>query len=193
MSNLMNSIFPLMVRVKQTLVRVLESAVILLMATLVVDVLWQVVSRFMSRYIGRLPGAWTAWTDELATLLVIWLALLGASAAFGRRAHLGVDFLVRQLTAGHRRAAEILVQIVVVFFAVTVLIMGGIHLVKLAWMTGQVSPALGVNMGHVYLALPISGVFIVLFACETLLEGLSSRPDLNNERSSDGTSKEEAT
>jgi len=181
----MNAMLHFFVRAKQFLVRVLEGVVILLMATLVLDVLWQVVSR----YAVRRPSAWT---DELATLLVIWLALLGASAAFGSRAHLGVDFLVRQLTPGQRRTAEILVQIVGVFFAVTVLIMGGTHLVGLAWMTGQVSPALGVNMGHVYLALPISGVFIVLFAVESILESVSSQTDSNHLGSPEEPLKEDA-
>jgi len=181
----MKPMLHLLVRVKQALVRILEGAVILLMATLVLDVLWQVVSR----YAVRRPSAWT---DELATLLVIWLALLGASAAFGRRAHLGLDFLVRQLTPGQQRAAEILAQIVVAFFAMTVLIMGGSHLVRLAWMTGQVSPALGVNMGHVYLALPISGVFIVLFAAEAILESLSSRTASNQRPSCEEPMKEDA-
>ena len=155
-----------LIRSKRFLVRVLEGCVVLLMGTLVLDVLWQVVSR----YVARRPSAWT---DELATLLVIWLALLGASAAFGRRAHLGVDFLVRQLTPGQRRITEILVHVVVAFFAVAVLMVGGFHLVRLAWLTGQTSPALGVNMGHVYLALPVSGAFILIFALESLLEVLT--------------------
>ena len=89
-------------RLKDWLVRLLEGVVAVLMGALVIDVLWQVTSR----YVFRNPSGWT---DELATLMVIWLALLGASAAFGRRAHLGVDFLTDKLTPSHRRVAEVLV------------------------------------------------------------------------------------
>jgi TRAP-type C4-dicarboxylate transport system permease small subunit len=174
-----------LVLIKRGLVRALEGVVILLMATLVLDVLWQV----LSRYAFRRPSSWT---DELATLLVIWLALLGASVALGRQAHLGVDVLVRQLSPAPRRLIEIVVHSVVGFFAVAVLILGGTHLVRLAWLTGQVSPALGVNMGHVYLALPISGVFMLIFALESLLQCLSGRPISGEPPAADPTEEDRA-
>ena len=58
-----------LINLKDRSVRCLEGLVVLLMGGLVLDVLWQVTSR----YLLRRPSAWT---DELATLLVIWLALL---------------------------------------------------------------------------------------------------------------------
>lgn len=155
---------------KRGVLRVLEAAVVGLLGALVLDVLWQVTSR----YVVRSPSAWT---DELATLLVIWLALLGASAAFGRQAHLGVDFVVNELSPVWRRRTELVVHAVVAAFAVVVLIVGGLHLVRLAWLTGQVSPALGVNMAHVYLALPISGGLILLFALEAFIRTWVSGPN----------------
>jgi TRAP-type C4-dicarboxylate transport system permease small subunit len=36
----------------------------------------------------------------------------------------------------------------------------------------QTTPALGWKMGYVYLALPISGIFMVLFTIENLIETL---------------------
>lgn len=150
-------------RLRDGLVSLLESLVAALMGGLVIDVLWQVTSR----YLFRDPSSWT---DELATLMVIWLALLGGSAAFARQAHLGVDFLVEKLTPSHRRVAEVVVYGVVAFFAVAVLIVGGYHLVSLTLLTNQVSPALGVRMGYVYLSLPISGGCILLFSLEAITE-----------------------
>jgi TRAP-type C4-dicarboxylate transport system permease small subunit len=149
-------------RIRNGLVRGLEIAVVALMAGLVLDVLWQVASR----YVLQRPSAWT---DELATILVIWLALLGAAVAFARGEHLGVDVVVRMLPPLDRRLAAIVAEVVVLFFAVAVLILGGSRLVSLAWLTGQISPALNLRIGDVYLALPISGGFTALFAVEGIL------------------------
>ncbi|MDA1274115.1 MAG: TRAP transporter small permease [Verrucomicrobia bacterium] len=152
-------------RIRESLVRLLEWTVIILMASLVLDVIWQVATR----YLLKNPSSWT---DELATLLIIWVALLGASVAFIRQGHLGVDFLTNKLRKRHREMAAIAVQALVVFFAGQILIYGGIKLVLLTLLTQQVSPALGIKMGHVYLALPISGFFIALFALENIVTGL---------------------
>jgi TRAP-type C4-dicarboxylate transport system permease small subunit len=161
-------------KLKDALTRVLEGVVVVLMGALVIDVLWQVASR----HVVRNPSGWT---DELATLLMIWLALMGASAAFGRQAHLGVDFLTQKLTPPHRRVAEVIVYCVVAFFAVAVLIVGGLHLVTLTLLTNQVSPALGVKMGHVYLSLPISGGFILLFSVEAVAQRFARQGDAGEE------------
>lgn len=145
---------------RQALVKTLEGLVIGLLGLLVLDVLWQV----FTRYVLRRPSSWT---DELATLLIIWVALLGASVAFLHQGHLGVDFLVAKLPLRLRRFSEMLVHLLVGFFAAVILIYGGSQLVALTLLTHQVSPALGVKMGHVYLALPVSGGFILLFSLES--------------------------
>ena len=132
------------------------------MAALLIDVLWQVASR----YLLQDPSSWT---DELATLLIIWVAMLGSSIAFARHHHLGVDYFVEKLAPSARRITEMAVQAMVGLFAVVVLILGGSKLVALTLLTEQVSPALGVKMGHVYLALPISGLLILLVAMETMV------------------------
>lgn len=155
----------LLIKTKQALVKILEWLVIAMMASLVLAVLWQV----FTRYVLRNPSSWT---DELATLLIIWVALLGASVAFIKQAHLGVDVLVNRLSLRARLRCEIVVYLLVAFFAGMILIYGGIKLVALTLITHQVSPALGLKMGHVYLALPLSGLFILVFAVETIIERL---------------------
>lgn len=152
--------FRLLQRLNSSLVRLLEWALIAIMGGLVLNVLWQVASR----YVLRRPSSWT---DELATLLIIWVALLGASVAFMRKAHLGVDVLVAKLPPQPRLLIESGLHLLTAVFAVTVLLGGGIKLVGLTLLTGQVSPALGIKMGHVYLALPVSGFFILVFSLTT--------------------------
>jgi TRAP-type C4-dicarboxylate transport system permease small subunit len=64
----------------------------------------------------------------------------------------------------------VVVQLIILFFAVTIFIIGGLKVVSDALAMEQVTPALGWKMGYVYLALPIAGIFIVLFSAEQLLE-----------------------
>ena len=67
----------------------LELLLIGLMALLVVDVLWQV----LSRYVLASPSSFT---DEVAGFLLIWVGLMGAAYVSGREEHLAIDLLLRQ-------------------------------------------------------------------------------------------------
>jgi TRAP-type C4-dicarboxylate transport system permease small subunit len=157
----------ILVQIKECMVKLLEWILILLVAGLVLDVLWQVFSRFVLND----PSSWT---DELATLLIIWVAMIGASVAFIRNNHLGVDYFVGKLKPRPRLISEILVQGLICLFAVTVLLLGGAKLVTLTLLTDQVSPALLVKMGHVYMALPLSGLVIALTSIETAIKKIGA-------------------
>jgi len=71
---------------------------------------------------------------------------------------------------------EVLAHLVVLFFAGAVLLVGGTSVVSEALALEQTTPALGWRMGYVYLALPISGVFVALYTLENLVEALKGRP-----------------
>ena len=74
-------------RTNMILVRILEILAILAMGTLVLDVVWGVMTRY-------LIGEQAKWTEELARFLLIWVSMLGGALAFRRREHLGIDFLI---------------------------------------------------------------------------------------------------
>ena len=147
------------------LCRLLEAALILAVGVLVLDVLWGVFTRYALAEQAK-------WTEELARFLLIWISLLGGAVAFGEKAHLGVDYFVGKFDPTARKLTTIWGQLVVLFFAVTVFMIGGTRVVADALHMEQMTPALGWKMGHVYLALPIAGVFMILFTVEQLLETL---------------------
>ena len=164
-----------LMKIKKALNRALESAVIVLLGALVLDVIWGVMSRFSGRIVVLLteqgwqvwsfiPRGQSQWTEEAATNLLVWVSLLGASAAFGTRSHLGVDYLVERLDPPARRFIEVIVQIMIGFFAVSAMIVGGGILVWQTLKTGQTIPAMKILKGYVYLSVPLSGSFILLFA-----------------------------
>ncbi len=148
---------------KKALDHSLEVLVTVCMAVLVVDVVWQVFTRFILRD----PSSWT---EELATFLMIWVGLLGGSVALNRGAHLGIDYFMLKLPARKRLYTQVLVFSSVAVFSLLVLVIGGIQLVQITLMNNQISPALELKMGYVYLALPISGFFLVFYSVELLVE-----------------------
>jgi TRAP-type C4-dicarboxylate transport system permease small subunit len=151
--------------VKKVLDRLLEPLVMVVVAVLVLDVLLQVFTRFVLNK----PSSWT---EELAVFMLIWVALRGAAGARGRGAHLGIDYFVGKLPERVRLATEVFVFFCVAAFSFLVMVLGGIDLVRSTLELGQPSPALNVQMGHVYLAVPISGFFLTLYAVIALVERL---------------------
>lgn len=152
--------------VKKVLDRSLEVLVMLVVAVLVVDVLWQV----FTRLILKDPSTKT---EELATFMLIWVSLLGAAVALGRGAHLGIDYFVGKLPARTRVFTEVIVFFSVALFSFFVMVVGGLDLVLSMLDLGQESAALRVKMGYVYLAVPISGCFLTLYAVIGLVERLT--------------------
>ena len=151
--------------VKKVLDRSLEVLVMVVMAILVLDVLWQVFTRLVLRD----PSTWT---EELAVFMLIWVSLLGAAVALGRGAHLGIDYFVGKLPARVRLGTEVIVFLSVSAFSLLVMVIGGVDLVASNLDLGQESPALRVKVGYVYLAVPISGFFLTLYAVIGLVERL---------------------
>ena len=56
------------------------------------------------------------------------------------------------------------------------MVWGGLHLVSETLRLEQMMMALNMPKGYVYLAVPISGVFVVLFSLESLVQSLVQTP-----------------
>ncbi|MEX2401064.1 MAG: TRAP transporter small permease [Rhodothermales bacterium] len=146
-----------MKRFREAVDRGLAWLLIVLMFVAVVNVLWQVFTRWVL-------NAPSAYTEELARYLLIWIGLVGAGYAAGKKMHLAIDLLPMMLKGRKRQVLEIVIDAFVLLFAFFVLIVGGVRLVTLTLMMGQTSAALGIELGYVYLALPLSGLIIVFYA-----------------------------
>jgi TRAP-type C4-dicarboxylate transport system permease small subunit len=144
---------------------VLGWLVMALMGVAVLNVLWQV----FTRYVLNSPSGYT---DELARYLLIWVGLLGASYAMGKRMHLAIDLLPNWLEGRAKDVLGIVVELSVALFALFVMVFGGIRLVALTLMLEQTSAALRVPLGYVYLALPLSGTLIAFYAILFMLDHL---------------------
>lgn len=140
----------------------LETLLVALLAFLVIDVLWQVASR----YLFTSPSSVT---DELAGFLLIWVGLLGAAYVAGCNQHLAIDLLIRRLSPRRRRIARYFTALVLFLFAVAVLIVGGSWLVYTRFALHVTSASLQINLGYIYLALPVSGLLTAYYAVDNAL------------------------
>jgi len=148
---------------RDALNRLLEMLLILMIAILILDVLLGVVSRYVLKdQVG--------WTEELARVLLIWVGFLGAAVTFNRGGHLGVDFFTGLMDAESRRWMTLFRHLVVIVFAGVVMVGGGTRLVLDTLELEQMMMAIGIAKGWVYLVVPLSGAFIVLFNVEMLME-----------------------
>lgn len=156
-------------KLRQTIDKLLEWLLVFLMSVLVIDVLWQVASRY-------LLNSPSSFTDELAGFLLIWVGLLGAAYVAGKRQHLAIDLLIQRSSPQRKYKLEMIISVVIILFAITVLVIGGSWLVYTRFYLSVKSAALGLPLGIVYLVLPLSGVLIAYFDIDNMINMVKSKP-----------------
>ncbi|MBN1409078.1 MAG: TRAP transporter small permease [Calditrichaceae bacterium] len=154
-----------MQKLTHIITKVLSIILIILMAVMVLDVTWQVFTRFLLKN----PSGFT---EELAGFLLIWIGLLGASYAYRIKAHLGIDILTSKLTGTKKISSEIIVSVIVFLFALFILVIGGLRLVNIVFTLRQISPSIGIPMGYVYSVLPITGILFIYYSIVFIIESL---------------------
>lgn len=135
----------------------LAGALITAMAAILLTVIWQVISRYLLADPASV-------TEELSRFLLIWIGILGAAYAYKEKAHLGFNLIVNRQKRAVRRVLLTFVELSVIIFCAAVMSYGGVELVSITLELEQISAALGIKMGFVYVVLPISGGLIILYA-----------------------------
>ncbi len=152
-----------MEKIRKYIDKFLALILIITMTVLVVDVVWQV----LARYVVKSPSSFT---DELARFLLIWVGLLGSAYALGKKKHLAIDLLPSKLTGKPKKVLNIFISVLVIAFAALVLVLGGIRLVYITFTLNQISPALGIPIAYVYLVLPFSGLLMIAYGILEIFE-----------------------
>ena len=78
-----------MKKIRNSIEKIIEWVLISLLGIMVINVLWQVFSRFFTSN----PSSFT---DELARYLMIWLGILGAAYVAGINEHVAIDFFAKK-------------------------------------------------------------------------------------------------
>ncbi|MCF6270073.1 MAG: TRAP transporter small permease [Melioribacteraceae bacterium] len=154
--------------IKSKIDKIIEWLLIGLLTLMVFNVSWQVFSRFII-------GDPSSWTEELTRYSLIWLGMIGAGYVTGKKMHLAIDYFANKVKEPARGYIEIFIHTTVLLFALTVMVIGGTNLVGLTLYLEQISASLQIQLGYVYLALPISGILIIFYSTENIYEILKSK------------------
>lgn len=142
---------------------ILGRALVIIMAAMVINVLWQVFTRYVT-------GSPSSFTDELARYLMIWIGVLGAAYVSGKNMHVAIDILPQKAGPKTQRLLAFIVNGLIITFAFVAFVIGGLRLVYITYILGQHSPALNMPLFIVYLVLPISGLLIIYYKTSDLLK-----------------------
>ncbi len=147
---------------RQKIDKGIASLLSLIMALMVVNVLWQVFTRFVM-------SDPSSFTDELARYLMIWVGVLGAAYISGKNMHVAIDFLSNKLNEKKQKSLSMLVHLIVILFALLVFVIGGLRLVYITAILKQYSPALHIPLAVVYAVIPLSGLLIIYYKINDVL------------------------
>lgn len=133
--------------------RALEAVLLFLFLIMVAAIFWQV----FARYVLESP---TAWSEELARFLMVWVTMLGSALVLRDDEHVAGTLFLELLPAAARRAVGFVRDALILAMA-GALAYYGTGLALLAHR--QSSPGLNVPMAYPYAAIPLSAVLIALF------------------------------
>ena len=119
------------------------------------------------------------WSEELARYLLVWLTFTGATVAYHRNMHPGVDVVFKRLQRKNRTRMRQLVHLISLIFFL-ILIWYGCSFAY--FIRAQTTPALSLPKWLVFSIIPLSGLLFTLHCLAFLYRG--SKP----QSSSGGTS-----
>ena len=142
--------------------RFLEIILVGLIAIILINVLWQVITRYLFNSPSTI-------TEEISRFGLVWFGFLGAVYANSKGLHLAINVLIESTQNKTKIFFSILINLLILIFSFSVLIVGGLNLIIINYQLGQLTAGLGIQMGHIYLVIPISGLFISFHCFENLI------------------------
>ena len=140
---------------------VVSTICIVLFAVMVVVGTYQIITRFVFNNPSTI-------SEELLTYTFAWMAIFSSAYVFGKRDHMRMTFIADKLPKEQRKILEIVIELLIIAFAVIVLIYGGFTIMGLT-MT-QKTASLGVMMGVIYAVVPICGILIAIYGVLNVID-----------------------
>jgi len=139
--------------------KILLYLAMLLLGTLLSLVFLQVVLRNVFHYS-------LVFIEELSIILLAWCAFFSAAYALRKKAHVAVDYFFLKFGKGAQRAIYFATMFVIFLF-----------ILYIAWYGWRLAdrqmivplPVTGFPRGYIYLALPVSCVFMIVFLIDELI------------------------
>ena len=148
-------------KIRKGMNTIVSTICIVLFAVMVVVGTYQIITRFIFNNPSTV-------SEELLTYTFAWMAIFSSAYVFGKRDHMRMTFIADKLPKEQRKILEIVIELLVIAFAVIVLIYGGFTIMGLT-MT-QKTASLGVMMGVVYAVVPICGILIAIYGVLNVID-----------------------
>ena len=148
-------------KIRKGMNTVVSTICIVLFAVMVVVGSYQIITRFIFNSPSTV-------SEELLTYTFAWMAIFSSAYVFGKRDHMRMTFIADKLPKEQRKILEIIIELLIIAFAVIVLIYGGFTIMGLT-MT-QKTASLGVMMGVIYAVVPISGILIAIYGVLNVID-----------------------
>lgn len=148
-------------KIRKGMNTIVSTICIVLFAVMVVVGTYQIITRFIFNSPSTV-------SEELLTYTFAWMAIFSSAYVFGKRDHMRMTFIADKLPKEQRRILEIVIELLIIAFAVIVLIYGGFTIMGLT-MT-QKTASLGVMMGVIYAVVPICGILIAIYGVLNVID-----------------------
>ena len=143
----------------------LKYVLIVLMAVITVIGSYQVITRYVFNDAS-------SWSEEAIRFLFIWISMLGSAYGVKEKAHVGIDFFINLCPKVMKKCAEYFAYLVTILFGIALVYLGS----KLTMGTvKQMSPAIGIPMCYVYLALPVGGALTSYYALVNFIKAIKAQ------------------
>jgi TRAP-type C4-dicarboxylate transport system permease small subunit len=112
------------------------------------------------------------WSEELARYLLVWLTFLGASVAYYRNVHPGIDVIYARMPNSVQKITAITVHLVSMTLFGIMIVFGTkfSYFVRL-----QISPALNLPKWLIFIIIPISGLILTVHGLTFVLNELKGK------------------
>lgn len=158
--------------IRKVMDKVLMGVGVFLFAFMVVLGTYQICTRYFF-------GKPSTISEELLTYTFTWMALLASAYVFGKRDHMRMGFLADKITGKAKRVLDIVIELLIFGFASLAMVWGGVQIMMLSMQ--QKTASLGIPMGYVYIVLPLSGLFIAVYAILNMIDMAKGKDlDLHN-------------
>ena len=148
-------------KIRKGMNTIVSTICIVLFAVMVVVGTYQIITRFIFNSPSTV-------SEELLTYTFAWMAIFSSAYVFGKRDHMRMTFVADKLPKEQRKILEIVIELLIIAFAVIVLIYGGFTIMGLT-MT-QKTASLGVMMGVIYAVVPICGILIAIYGVLNVID-----------------------
>ncbi|GGK06363.1 hypothetical protein GCM10007063_31080 [Lentibacillus kapialis] len=123
-------------------------------------VLLQIVTRHLSISV--------IWTEEVANYSFVWAVFMGAAVMVNRRDHFNFDILQKKLGGKKKFFLNMLNDIILVLFNITILYFG-IKVVQKFWDYNWTALP-DMKMGYVWISIPIMAITMIIYSLSHMLK-----------------------